>query len=102
MTVRFDEELHPVPFQSFHERAPLPHFQNDGEVWDRDILALHQMVVRDDSALLTQLRIETANDLVTIQMEVKPLLASGAFQTSEDLLVEAPSFSDISDLHAYC
>jgi len=59
------------------------------------------MVVRDDSALLTQLRIETANDLVTIQMEVKPLLASGAFQTSEDLLVEAPSFGDISDLHAY-
>ncbi len=59
------------------------------------------MVVRDDSALLTQLRIETANNLVTIQIEVKPLLAARAFQTSEDLLVEAPSFSDISDLHGY-
>jgi hypothetical protein len=59
------------------------------------------MVVRDDSALLTQLRIETANNLVTIQIEVKPLLAARAFQTSDDLLVEAPSFSDISDLHGH-
>jgi len=59
------------------------------------------MVVRDDSALLTQLRIETANNPVIIQIEVKPLLAARAFQTSKDFLVEAPSFSYIPDLHAY-
>jgi hypothetical protein len=39
--------------------------------------------------------------MVTIQIEVKPFLAARAFQTSEDLLAEAPSFSDISDLHGY-
>src|SRR6266705_6738971 len=59
------------------------------------------MVLRDDSALLPQLRIEMANNLVTAQIEVKPLLAARAFQTSDDLLVESSSFSHVSDLHDY-
>lgn len=104
MAVRLDDELHPVLLQSFRKQAPLSHFQRDAAVCNRHVLAIHQMVMRDDSAPLTKLRIEATNKLVTVQIEVKPLVEVkalvplGLFQTSEHLLVEASSLTDISDL----
>jgi translation elongation factor EF-Tu-like GTPase len=59
------------------------------------------MVARDDSALFPQLRIEMADKLVTVQIEVQPLLIATTFHTTEHPLVEASRLSDISDLHAY-
>ena len=55
------------------------------------------MVMREDTVLLAQLRIEAANNPATVQTEVKPLVPLRAFQTSEHLLVEASGLREVQE-----
>jgi hypothetical protein len=60
--------------------------------------------MRGDSALSTlpaQLRIEMANNLVPVQIEVERLVLASVMRTSEYILVEVPGFWDVSNLYDY-
>lgn len=54
-------------------------------------------IVRHDTALLTKLRIEAANDPMAVQIEIEPLVPVIVFHTSEHVLVEPSRLIDISD-----
>ena len=49
--------------------------------------------------LSAQLRIEMADKLVPVQIEIQPLLVATTYHTAEHPLVEALSLGDISNLH---
>jgi hypothetical protein len=60
--------------------------------------------MRGDSALSTlpaQLRIEMANNLMPVQIEVERLILASVMRTSEYILVEVSGFGDVSNLYDY-
>jgi hypothetical protein len=52
-----------------------------------------------NSATLSQLRIETADNLVTEKTEVYARFIDWTFQTAKNFAVEVPSLRNISDLN---
>ncbi len=86
--------------QALRERFPLRHLEHHAAVRNGHTVAVDRIEMRGDSPVPAERRVQMANELVSAEIEVDPVLCASPFAASENTLVEGARLGDVADLQS--
>src|SRR5690606_23969072 len=90
--MRLDDKGYARRLQAVGQRRPVRRRKHDAETRDRDIVPVHWIAASVASALR-----QVCDDLVSVKVEVEPLVRAAPFRTAHDLTPEIPRFRKVAD-----
>jgi hypothetical protein len=97
--MRFHDEFHALGRQARGKLLPFDHGQYDAEVWHRHLVTIDGIVMRADTPLNPEARIQMTDQLMAIEIEVDPMAAAAPFRAIHQGAIELARLADIADLN---
>ena len=98
--VRLDEKAHGVPPQPLRKRFPLRHLEHHAAVRNGHTVAVDRIEMRGDPSVPAERRVQMADELMSAEVEIHPMLCASPLGASENTLVEGPRLGDVADLQS--
>src|SRR5580704_7587957 len=84
--------------QPLRQRRPFARFEHHPAMRHRYAVTVDRVVVRADAPGRSELRIQMAHELVTVEVEVHPVTGTAPLHTAKNATVEGARFRDIPHL----
>ena len=87
-----------MPPEPLRKRFPLAHLEYHPAVRNGHTVSVDRIEMRGNPSVEAERRVQMADELVSAEIEIHPMLCASPFAASENTLVEGPRLGDVADL----